>query len=319
MKNRLGLENINSAMQVIDTVFLNTPQFRCESLEAILGCRLVVKIETINPIRSFKGRGASYLVSNIPANCNSLVVASAGNLGQALAYVCRSKGISLIIFASTNANETKIKRMHALGADVILCGNDFDSVKQKAKDFALENGMYLIEDSLNPLTGEGAGTIGLELLKWPEQFDSILVALGNGALLTGIGRWVKAYSPRTEIIGVAASGAPAMVESWRTGKIVEYTSINTIADGIGVRIPIPEVLEDMKETMDDAVLVSEDLIPEAMKLLHQHLGIVVEPSGAVGLAAILKNKERFKDKLVAIVICGGNLTLKQMEEWLNQV
>lgn len=107
--------------------------------------------------------------------------------------------------------------MRALGAYVILYGNDFDSAKQKAKDFALENGMYLIEDSLNPLTGEGAGTIGLKLLKWPEQFDSILSALGNGALLTGIGRWVKAYSPRTEIIGVAASGAPAMVESWRTG------------------------------------------------------------------------------------------------------
>lgn len=315
MKHRLKLEHIDLAMQVIDPVFLNTPQYRCETLEDILGCRLVIKVETMNPIRSFKGRGASYLVSNIPGN-KSLVVASAGNLGQALAYVCRSRGIRLIVYASTKANTFKVERMRALGAEVKLYGNDFDAAKLKARNFAMENDMYLVEDSLDPLTGEGAGTIGLELLRWPESFDSILIALGNGAMLTGIGRCFKAYSPETQVIGVAASGAPAMVESWRAGKIIEHGTINTIADGIGVRIPIPEVLEDMKDTVDDLMLVNDNLILDAMNLLHQHLGIVVEPSGAVGLAAILNNKGRFKDKLVAIVICGGNLTPKQIEQWL---
>lgn len=317
MENRLKLKQIELAMQVIDPVFLNTPQFRCEALEEILGCRLVVKVETINPIRSFKGRCASFLVANIP-DCRSLVVASAGNLGQALAYACRAKGIKLIVYASTNANDLKVERMRALGAEVRLYGADFDAAKQKAKSFALENNIYLVEDSLDPLTGEGAGTIGLELLRWPEPFDSILVALGNGGMLTGVGRWVKANSPETQIIGVAAAGAPAMAESWRTGRIIEHAAINTIADGIGVRIPIPEVLEDMKGIVDDAVVVSDDLMLVAMSLLHQHLGIVVEPSGAAGLAAILSDKERFKGNLVAIVICGGNLTPRQIGQWLKQ-
>jgi threonine dehydratase len=174
----------------------------------------------------------------------------------------------------------------------------------------------MVEDSLEPATGEGAGTMGLELLRWKEEFDVMLIALGNGAMLTGIGCWVKAHSPRTQVIGVGSRGAPAMCESWRTGRVIEYPDVDTIADGIGVRLPIPEVVQDMKGVVDDVVLVSDASILKAMKLLHEHLGLVVEPSGAVGIAAILEDQERFRNKLIATIICGGNLTPEQIKQWL---
>lgn len=315
MSHRLSLENIARAMEVIDPVFLHTPQYRAEALEPHLGCRLVVKVETLNPIRSFKGRGASLYLSRVAPGAR-LVCASAGNFGQAMAYACRARGVPLTVYASVNANPLKLERMRALGADVRLYGEDFDAAKEEARRHAAAAGLTLVEDGLEPATGEGAGTIGLELAAWPEPFDSVVVPLGNGALLTGVGRWIKAHEPATEVVGAAASGAPSMVESWRAGRPVAHDSIATIADGIGVRVPVPEAVEDMRGTVDDALLVSDEAMLAAMRLLHEHLGLVVEPSGAAGVAAILEHRARFAGRLVATVICGGNLTPEQMRMWL---
>jgi len=315
MSHRLSLAHIEQAMHVIDPVFLHTPQYRAESLDALVGCRVVVKVETLNPIRSFKGRGASYFLTQVPTG-TPLICASAGNFGQAMAYACRSKGVHLIVYASVHANPLKVERMRALEAEVRLHGDDFDAAKAEAKRVAQTTNTRMVEDSLEVATGEGAGTIGLELLQWSEPLDSVLVALGNGALLTGVGRWVKAHAPTTRVIGVAATGAPAMVESWRANQLIEHTTVHTIADGIAVRIPIPEAVKDMHGTVDDALLVSDESMLTAMKLLHHHLGLVVEPSGAVGIAAILERRDRFQDQLVATTICGGNLTPQQMTQWL---
>lgn len=315
MSHRLSLAHIEQAMHVIDPVFLHTPQYRAESLDALLGCRVVVKVETLNPIRSFKGRGASYFLTQVPTG-TPLICASAGNFGQAMAYACRSKGVHLIVYASVHANPLKVERMRALEAEVRLHGDDFDAAKAEAKRVAQTTNTRMVEDSLEVATGEGAGTIGLELLQWSEPLDSVLVALGNGALLTGVGRWVKAQAPTTRVIGVAAAGAPAMVESWRANQLIEHTTVHTIADGIAVRIPIPEAVKDMHGTVDDALLVSDESMLTAMKLLHHHLGLVVEPSGAVGIAAILERRDQFQDQLVATIICGGNVTPQQMTQWL---
>jgi len=315
VNHRLSLAHIEQAMSVIEPVFLHTPQYRAESLDAVLGCRLVVKVETVNPIRSFKGRGASYLLANVPAGAQ-LICASAGNFGQAMAYACRSKGVRLIVYASVNANPLKVERMRDLGAEVRRYGDDFDAAKIEAKRVAQRQGIRMVEDSLDPATVEGAGTIGLELLRWPEPLDAVLVALGNGALVNGVGRWVKANAPATAVVAVAAAGAPAMVESWQTGTIVEYPTANTIADGIAVRVPIPEAMTDMRETVDDALLVRDEMLLTGMRLLHQHLGLVVEPSAAVGVAALLEHAARFKDQTVASILCGGNLTPQQVREWL---
>lgn len=311
--HRLSVEKIEQSVNVIDSVFLHSPQFICAPLSDELKVRTVLKIETLNPIRSFKGRGADFFVSHLSAH-EKLVCASAGNFGQAMAFACRKRNISLTVFASVKANPFKIERMKALGANVILAGEDFDAAKIKAKEFALESGGKMVEDGREPLISEGAGSIGVELLKFPEPLEALLIPLGNGAMLGGVARIFKEKSPNTKIIAVQASGASAMVDSWRTGKMIVHETMNTIADGIGVRVPIDEALTDLRDLIDEAILVKEESMIEAMRLLHRHAGIVAEPSGAVGIAAILENN--FRENLVGTIICGGNLTVEQMHKWL---
>lgn len=316
MEHRLSLTRIEQATQVIDPLFLNTPQYRAEPLEAILGCRLLIKVETLNPIRSFKGRGASFSMAALPSTTTTVVCASAGNFGQAIAYAGRARGIRVIVYASLYANALKLERMRALGAEVRLAGEDFDTAKLEAKSFAAATGVPLMEDGLDPAIAEGAGTIALELLCYPEPIDDLLVPLGNGALITGVGRWSKAVAPATQVIGVAAAGAPSMVESWRSGRMVNYERINTIADGIGVRLPVPEAVADMHGTVDDTLLVEDRTILAAMRLIYEQLGLVIEPAGAVGIAALLAQPERFRGRFVATLLCGSNLTPQQLRDWL---
>jgi threonine dehydratase len=317
VNHRLSLERIQHAATVIPPEFLNSPQFRAESLEAALGCHLIVKLETLNPIRSFKGRGPAYFVHGLESGAR-IVCASAGNFGQGLAYAARRRGdVDLTVYASRNANPLKLERMRALGARIVLAGEDFDAAKLEAKRFALQTGAQMVEDGLIPSISEGAGTIGLELARFDGAIDDLLVPLGNGALLGGVGRWFKHARPDTRVVAVQASGAPAMLESWRAGRVITYDAIDTVADGIGVRVPIPEAVADMGDLVDDGLLVPDARILEAIRLAHQHLGVVLEPSGAAGLGALLEHRERFAGRSVAVILCGGNLTMDQMRAWLQ--
>jgi threonine dehydratase len=318
--HRIRLPEIVRAHDVIDPVFLNSPQYDCESVSAALGCHLTLKVETINPIRSFKGRGADFLISSLKSEAvrkrQPIVGASAGNWGQALAYSCRAAGLGLILYASVNANPLKVERMRALGAEVRLAGIDFDASKVVAKAFADASGLRMVADGLDVEASAGAGTMALELLARGAQYDAVLVPLGNGAMLTGIARWFKAASPATQIYGVCAMGADAMEKSWRSGRILLPPSIRTIADGIGVRVPIPEAVEDMNGIVDDVLLVEDAAIVDAMRLLHRQAGLIAEPSGAAGVAALMVYSERFAGRRAATVLCGGNLTEEQVRQWL---
>jgi threonine dehydratase len=315
MLHRLKIQNIREAAKIIDPVFLNSPQYVAESLSDVLGVRTVVKVETCNPIRSFKGRGADYYVSKLHPG-ERLITASAGNLGQAMAYACRRRGVQLTVYASTKANPFKLERMRAFGAEVVLTGNDFDDAKIAAKSAAAQSGVRMVEDSLDVETGEGAGTIGIELAEFRERLDAVLIAFGNGALACGVGVFLKAVAPETRIVAVQSAGAPAMLESWQQHRLVKYDSVTTIADGIGIRLPIPECVEDMNGVIDDGFLVRDQSLIEAIRLAHRHLGLVLEPSGAVGIAALLEHKNAFVGKTVAVILSGGNLTPEQMKSWL---
>jgi threonine dehydratase len=299
--SRLSLERIAAAAAVIDPVFLNSPQFLAETLSDELGCRLVVKVETLNPIRSFKGRGTDYLAASLTGRPH-LVCTTAGNFGQGMAFAARKRGLSVTVFAAETANPRKVERMRALGADVRLHGEDFDAAHLEAQAFARENGAQLVEDGRDAAIAEGAGTIGIELLRWLEPFDAILVPLGDGSLLAGIARWVKAHQPATRMIGVCASGSPAFERSWRSGTLVDLGRSDTIADGLAVSSPFPEALEDLAGRIDDILLVEDPAMVEAMRRAHQEIGVVLEPSGAASLAAILT---------------GSNITAEQMREWYD--
>lgn len=306
---------ITAAYGLIDPVFLHSPQFELDSVNEALGSSLVLKLETLNPIRSFKGRGTSLLVAQADAS-KPIVCASAGNFGQGMAYACTRAGISLTVYAATTANTLKLERMASLGATVVLEGRDFDAAKEAARSYAQQHAYRFVEDSADLETALGAGTIGLELSNYPAFFDTVIVPLGNGALINGIGTWFKAHSPQTTVLGVVASAAPAMDLSWRAGKIVTTPTADTIADGIGVRLPVPVALEQMKDTVDTIVQVSDDDILAAIRFAHQYIGVVLEPAGAAGLAAALTFNAQFKGQTLATVLCGSNLTSEQLEAWL---
>ncbi|HET7063425.1 MAG TPA: pyridoxal-phosphate dependent enzyme, partial [Rudaea sp.] len=260
--HRFSLQHIAEAARGIDPVFRDTPLFESEPLSALAGCRLALKVETLNPLRSFKGRGAGYLMNRRLARAERgpIVCASAGNFGQAMAYICRRHDVALTVFAAETANALKVDRMRALGADVRLLGADFDAAKEGARAFAATTGTTMIEDGFDPAIAEGAGSIGVELLARGDAWDAIVVPLGDGALLGGVARWIKAASPSTEVIGVVARGASAFARSWRNGyggAIVVDSAISTIADGIALRAPIPEAVAALHGIVDDVVEVDD--------------------------------------------------------------
>jgi threonine dehydratase len=317
-ETRLDLERIRAARRVIDPVFLDSPLYRCEPLERALGCRVSVKLETANPVRSFKGRGTELVADGLAGRGErAAVCASAGNLGQALAWSGRSRGIDVTVVASKFAPAAKLDRIRALGAHLEVVDGDFELARSRAVALARERGVRLVEDSLDVETCEGAATIGLELAA-EGPFDAVLIALGGGALATGVGHVLKTCVPGTEVLAVQPAGAPAMTLSWRARRVVTTDSADTIADGVAGRFPIPEVLDDLLAVADDAVLVRETSIVAGMRLLLEHAGLVVEPSAALGLAAILEDRDRFAGRHVVTIVCGGNVDLPAYRRWLDR-
>jgi threonine dehydratase len=314
----ISLERIEQARSLVDPVFLDTPQFRSDALSEALGAEVSLKIECLNPIRSFKGRGAcTFAHRNRDAGRFPWVCASAGNFGQGLAYAARARAIPLRVFAAETANPLKVSRMRSLGAEVTLAGRDFDAAKDAARLYAAECGATFVEDGRDPAITEGAGTIGIEILRFPDRFDAVLIPLGNGALLNGVGTWLKAHSPATAVIGVGAARAPSMERSFRARTPVALEdSASTLADGVATRVPVPEAVATMLEVADDVLLADEDAILASMRILFRELGLVVEGAGAVTLAAATAHKERFRGQRILLLIGGGNLSEKDVTRYL---
>ncbi|SEE99291.1 threonine dehydratase [Streptomyces sp. 3213] len=317
-QTRLDTARIRAARRVIDPMFLDTPLYRCEALEPGLGCAVSVKLETANPVRSFKARGTELVASRLADQGErAAVCASAGNLGQALAWSGRGRGLDVTVVASRFATAAKLDRIRALGARLELVDGDHELARERAAAVARSEGIRLVEDSLDIETCEGAATIGLELADAARPFDTVLIALGGGALATGVGHVLKSLAPGVEVICVQPLGAPALTLSWRARRVVTTDSAATIADGVAGRFPIPAVLDDLLLVADDALLVREESIIAGMRMLFDHAGLVVEPSAALGIAAIIEDRERFAGRHVVTVVCGGNVDADAFRRWIG--
>lgn len=317
LRTRLDLDRIRAAREVIDPVFLATPLYECAALGRQLGCPTSIKLETANPVRSFKGRGTELVASGLTGQRAAVVCASAGNLGQALAWSGRRRGLDVTVVASRHAPTVKLDRIRSLGAHLELVDGDFDLARERAVEIARQRGVRLVEDSLDLETCEGAATIGLELVSGLSAGDVVLIALGGGAMATGVGHVLKSLAPAVEVVCVQPLGAPAMTLSWRAGRVVTTDSTDTIADGVAGRCPIPEVLADLRQVIDDAVLVREASIVTGMRLLLEHAGLVVEPSAALGVAVVLEDPERFAGRHVVTIICGSNVDPAAYHRWVH--
>jgi threonine dehydratase len=300
----LSLARIEEAARTIDPVFLNSPQYADDPLGAALGRNVVVKVETVNPLRSFKGRGADFLMGRLSAG-SRVVCSSTGNFGQAVAYAGQRRGMAVEVFVPENVNPVKLARMRSFGARVTAVGADSAASEAAARDHvAATSGCLYIEDGREPAIAEGAATIGVELLP-AGPFDTIVLPVGDGALISGVACWFKHHAPQTRIVGVCARGAPCMAMSWRARKPVSTERSNTIAEGIEVRVPVPESVARLVDLVDDIVLVDDSDLLGAMQLSAQALGLLLEPAGAAGLAAIQVH-DLPGDRL-ATVLTGSNL------------
>jgi threonine dehydratase len=286
-----------------------------EPLSAWLGRPVVVKVETVNPVGCFKGRGTWLSVRHLVAagvvgESRGLVVASAGNFGQGVAYAARAMNVPVSVVAARSANPAKVEAMRRLGADVQLVGEDFDAARAAAAENADRQGWQLLVDGQDPWITIGAGTMAVELTDAVSRSDlpalqALYVPVGNGALIGGVGTWLKAASPATRVIGVQAERAPAMTLSWQQQRTVATETADTVADGIAVRVPVAEALTVMRGSVDDMVLVSEEAIIAAQNELSAALPLAIEASGAAAWAAM--RTAPASAGAVAFVLTGGNV------------
>jgi len=301
-------DEIIGTRAVIDPVFLDSPLMRHPALDEALGCAVTLKLETLNPIRSFKARGTEAVLSAINPPPHAVVAASTGNFGQGIAWSARRRGIAATIYVPDGANSQKVEAMRRLGAVVHLVEPGRDEA-DAAGEAARETGALFIEDGAYREIAAGAGTIAQELTAAGLEPDVVLVQIGDGALVTGIGSWLKARSPGARAVGVTARGAPALAQSVETGRPVERRA-ETIADGMAITRPVAGAVEQVAAAVDEILPVSDDTMLAAMRLLAERAGVLAEPSGAAGIAALMEHRGRFEGSRVVSVITGSNVDPK---------
>lgn len=298
-------DEILASRGVIDQAFLDSPLMRHPGLDEALGCRLTLKVETLNPVRSFKGRGTEAVLSALSPRPSAVVAASSGNFGQGIARAASRRGIASTVFAPADANPLKVDAMRRLGATVELVEPDVDE-SDAARAAAVKWGVPFVEDGAHREIASGAGTIAQEMTAAGVRPEVFLVQIGDGALAGGIGSWLRAVSPKTRIIGVTAAGSPAMADSLRAGSVVERPA-RTIADGMSISRPIAASLALVALVVDEVLAVDEPTLLAAVRLLIDKAGLLAEPSGAAGVAALLAYGDRFGGADVAAVVTGSNL------------
>jgi threonine dehydratase len=240
----------------------------------------------------------------------AVICASAGNFGQGIAYAARARGVPAVVFASHHANRAKVDRMRALGAEVIESGEDFDGARSAADAFVAAGGGELVVDGNDPRISTGAATLALEVTDavaagaLPSPVV-VSVPVGNGALINGVGGWLRAALPSCRVVGVQAEAAPAMTLSWRAGRPIDTETALTYADGIATRVAIPQAVELMSGRVDEMRLVSEEDLRAAQAELTVELGITVEGAAAASWAGLLAGPGL--DGPALLIVTGSNV------------
>lgn len=300
-----SIAEIERATSELDPVFADSPLLTDTVLDE-LGPRIAVKVETLNPIRSFKGRGAMTWMREVGAGAPGVVCASAGNFGQGLAYAARRADTRCQVFVGASANPAKVEAIRRLGAQVEVGGDDYDAAIETARAFAADNNLRFVQDGRDPWISAGAATMAVEATRAGLVPDVAVVPVGNSALILGIAQWLRHKRAGVRIVGVCAEGAPAPALSWRQGTPV-VARADTVADGIGIGAPFPESVAAMGELVDDMVLVSEPELTAASRQVAADLGLLVEAAGVAGVAALRANPEAYAGRTVFTPLCGAHL------------
>jgi threonine dehydratase len=302
------IDDIRTAREVLEGVSIYTPMEGARWLSDLAGGRVLIKAENLQRTGSFKIRGAYLRMSRLSAEekANGVVAASAGNHAQGVALAAKMLGIHATVFMPEGAPIPKEKATRGYGADVRFHGHSVDDALVAAKAFAAETGAVLIHpfDHIDIVTGQG--TTGLEIIEQCPDVRTVVVPCGGGGFLAGIATAVKALRPDVRVVGVQAEGAAAYPTSLAQGAPVALTSMHTMADGIAVGCPGQVPFTAIQRYVDDFVMVSEESMSRALLMCLERAKLVVEPAGAVAVAAMLDDPTAFETPAV-VVLSGGNV------------
>jgi threonine dehydratase len=310
------LADVLKARRSISPYLPVTPTIQPAALASALGCRVVLKCENLSPTGAFKVRGGVNLLASLEPDVRAkgVVAASTGNHGQSVAYAARLFGCKATIFMPEGANRLKVQATVALGSEVIETGCDFDAARVAAEEHALAHGLRYIHSANEPLLVAGVGTATLELLEAAPDLDVIFVPVGGGSGVVGAGTVARAVNPAIRIIGVQAEGAPAVYHSWRDGRRVVTETVTTFAEGLATREPFAMPLALLSRTVDEIMLVSDDEIATAIRMLIETARQIVEGAGAAPLAAAMQRRDQLAGKNVGLILSGGNITIEQLRQ-----
>jgi threonine dehydratase len=307
------LGDVLAARQRIAPYLDPTPLYRYPALDALAGVDLWVKHENHQPVGAFKVRGGVNLVSQLTDDeqRRGVITASTGNHGQSVAYAANIFGVRAIICVPEQANPVKVESMRALGAEIVFHGRDFDDAREYCEKQAVEHGHRYIHSGNEPMLIAGVGTYTLEILEHRPDIDVIIVPVGGGSGASGTCTVAKAVRPSIEVIGVQSEAAPAAHRSWQ-GRALVTDANATIAEGLATRTAFELPQDILWRLLDDFVLVKDDELLAATRIMIEKTKNLVEPSGAAPLAAVLADRARFSGRKVAIVCSGGNISPAQL-------
>jgi threonine dehydratase len=290
-----------------------TPLFPYGGLDELLGAEVWVKHENHQPVGAFKVRGGINLVSQLSEEerRRGLIAASTGNHGQSVAFAARRFGVAARICVPEDANPVKLDAIRMLGAELIVHGRDFDTAREHCEHLAREHGYRYVHSGNEPLLIAGVGTETLEILEERPDVDVIVVPIGGGSGAAGACIVAKAIRPAIQVIGVQSDAAPAAFRSWQARELIEDRNA-TSAEGLATRVPFELPQRILWEQLDDFVLVGEDEIRSANRLMIEHTRNLVEPAGAAPLAAALMLRDRLRGKRIALMLSGGNISPAQL-------
>lgn len=305
------LAQIEAALPSVQAVAHHTPVTTSDSVSRRIGgnADIVLKCENQQRTGSFKIRGAYHRLSLLtPDECSrGVAAASAGNHAQGVALAARLRGLSATIFMAENASIAKIKATEGYGAKIILAGSNLHEATEACQAYVAETNAVFISpfDDDGIITGQG--TLGLELLQDVPDVDTVIIPIGGGGLFAGVALALKETNPKIRVVGVQSEGCDAAMQSLKAGHLVPSSvPIRTICDGIAVKTPTPRTFAYIQKYADDIVTVPDTAVSAAILLLLERAKLVVEPSGAAGLAALLARRTEAYGK-TAVILCGGNI------------
>lgn len=311
--------DFSGAYARLKDVVKKTPLTYNHNLSRKYGCDVYLKREDLQIVRSYKLRGAYNMMSLLPSNqlTKGVVCASAGNHAQGFAYSCKKLNVQGVVFMPIITPNQKVSQTKMFGegfVEVKLVGDTFDDCAVAAKKYTEEHGLTFIPPFDNIRIIEGQSTVGIEILEEQQNIDFLFLPVGGGGLSAGVGAYFKTFAPQTKIIGVEPEGAPSMLTAIKAGEPVKLDQIDSFVDGAAVKRVGDATFEICKQVIDDMHLVPEGKICSTILKLYNEEAIVVEPAGAISVAALDDYADQIKGKKIVCIVSGSNNDIERMQE-----